>query len=687
MKAPISFKRLLVMLCMVLFYIISLSPATLAVESQISDNRFNVVFVVDASGSMNYTDKGNLRFEAIELFTNLLAEKGNTLGGIAFSKSIDVEQPLLGVSSQADRDTVTSALRSVTPDGYTNIGVALSGAVNMLLANGNQELPSVIVFLSDGNTEMASEKEQMESLEMKADALYAARQNDIQIYTVCLNANGKADISEMEQISSATGGVFEEVSSADDLQDVFNTFYNLIYGTSTIALADDMFASDGTLATPFQVPGIGVEEVNIIITGTPGDITLVSPDGSAPNVSSVSSESCTFLKMTNVIPGGWILNTVGVPGDHVKINMVYNLNLEVVTEVSPDKFPISSDQSITFTAMLNAGAVSAKSAEQYIGYAAEVEMMDAYHEPVKTVPMQVIGNRFEAVATLPEGTYFCAVRVSGNHIEKMSNEIGPISVVIPQEVEAAPANIPPVPVENPVKRTVYILPFRSASLSVDLTSLAADADGDPLQYKIISSSFMEGKDYEVAGDTLTMDNFSLFKGSYDIRATDPLGESCSIDLVVTSVNVGIVALILLGLAALVTVVVFVILLYIALTKPFRGTISVQSYCNGSYKKGTPPTLMRGRCKLSVFRLDPIGLDYTKSYFQATGQPYIYLVTNIPVIWNTQKTSKIKILSGAAVNVYVDENRSKSLTIRFDSRMTNKQVIKPKPRAPRVKARR
>lgn len=687
MKKSISCKCLLFVLCTVLLFLICFPSYASAADVQSESNRFNIVFVLDASNSINYTDENNLRFEAIELFSNLLAEEGNTLGGVVFSNGIDAEQPLQRISSQTDKDAVTSIFRSVVPVGYTNIGEALKRAVELIKENGSQDLPSVIVFLSDGNTEMPTDDELVESLEKKADALYEARKNDIQIYTVCLNANGRADTSEMEQISSATGGVFEEVSSAEDLQDVFNAFYNLIYGTSTITLADDVFTPDGTLSTPFQVPGIGVEEVNIIIAGKPHDISLVSPNGSTPNVSQVSSELCTFLKMKDVVPGNWTLNTVGVPGDSVKINMVYNVNLEVEATTDVEQVQIYEHQPFKVIAILKSGSVLANSKEQYTGYEAELNVMNAYHELIKTVPMITSGNGFEAELSLSEGAYFCSASIRGNYIEKTSNELGPIAVAIQpkQEVEPKeiPVNTPPKPIKDSVSKTVYILPFMPANLNVDLKSLATDTDGDSLQYKVVSSSFIENEDYTVSNDILTMNHFSLFKGSYDIQATDPKGESCTIELVVTSVNVGLIALILLGVAALVAIAVFGVLLYIAFTKPFRGTISVQSYCDG-VARGTPRSPKRGRCKLSVFGLDPIGLDYTKSYFQATGQPYIYLITNVPVMWNGQKSSKVRIQSGAQTNISLNSDESRVLEIRFSSRMNGRPVAKPRPRAPRAR---
>ena len=59
-----------------------------------SINRFNVVVVLDASNSMNYTDPNGFRYEAISQFTSLLAEQGNYLGGIVFSNHVSAQRAL-----------------------------------------------------------------------------------------------------------------------------------------------------------------------------------------------------------------------------------------------------------------------------------------------------------------------------------------------------------------------------------------------------------------------------------------------------------------------------------------------------------------------------------------------------------------------------------------------------------------
>lgn len=644
-----------------------------AEEEDSSINRFNVVVVLDASESMGYTDPTGLRYEAISQFTNLLADQGNYLGGIAFSNHVITQVDPFEMTSQEDKNAVSDSLQSVTSkkadnEGYTNIGEALSTAVDLLNTKGNSDLPSVIVFLSDGNTEMPTDDELTDSLDQKAEAIQAARENDIGIYTVCLNANNAADTSEMSQISNATGGVFQEVSNAEDLQDVFNNFYSLIYGTSTITMADDVFPADGVLRMDFEVPKTGVEEVNIVINGSTTNISLESPDGTPAKTSQVSSEMYTLIKMSDIISGKWTLITEGVPGERIKINMIYNTNLGVNVETNPDTKTISTTEDFIVKATLMSGNTMVTSSEQYAEYDAKLCVMDAYGDEIDSFPMRMEGDHFEVAHQFEEGVYYINVNVSlnGHSLEKNSTNIGPITVKT-DVGEGENESKAPVPVDTPVNKTVYIWPFKGGNLSVDMTTLATDAGEDSLKYEIVSSSFIEGTDYTVDGDVITMNHFSLSTGSYDIKATNSDGLSCNIELVVKSYNVGVLALIGIGICGLIALAVFLILLYIALTKPFRGTISAQSYSNGVYK-GVPRMKKRGRIKLSAFRMDPVGLDYNKSYFQATGDNFVYLITNKPVIWNGQKTSKVRIQSGADVTITIKEGDSRLLYIRFDSRV-------------------
>lgn len=668
MKRPRLMRCLLaiVLACTVL---LSLPCIQANAEKESSNNRFNVVIVLDASGSMKNTDPNGFRYEAISQFTGLLAEQGNVLGGVVFHTDLAAEKTLTEITSQAGKDAVTDMLKSIPSNGgWTNTGAGLARAVEMIKQNGDPELPSVILFLSDGNTEMASKEATQASLDQKADAIQEAREQGIQIYSVCLNANKSADVSEMRQLADATGGVFQEVAKAEDLQDVFNSFYNLIYGTSTITLVDEVFPDTGRLETTFDVPGLGVEEVNIIIYGNTTKMSLLKPDGSESSTTAVISETFSMLKLTDVVPGTWTLVTEGVPGDSIKINMVYNTNLGVEMSIIPEERIINPADPVTITAKLKGNNVLATSGDQYVGYTAELQVLDAYGELLESIPMEVVGDHFEVKQTFEEGTYYYKAIIKGNHIEKESEKVGPLTSTTDVLTEDEKNNTPPVPVNPVVEETVNIWPFVGGNFTLDMNTLATDAQDSTLRYKVESSSFIEGTDYTVdSNGILTMDHFSLSKGAFTISATDSWGLSCEIEVIVKSVNIGLLTLIGIGVLALIAAIIFGILLYIALTKPFRGTISAQSYCNGTYK-GIPRSPRRGREKLARFGMDNVGLDYQKSYFQATGQNYIFLVTDKEVIYNGQPTKKVRIQSGAAVTIYTGKDSTRSINIRFDSRM-------------------
>src|SRR5699024_1926605 len=74
------------------------------------------------------------------------------------------------------------------------------------------------------------------------------------------------------------------------------------------------------------------------------------------------------------------------------------------------------------------------------------------------------------------------------------------------------------PVSNgDVEETVKLWPFKDNTYTLDLTTLATDAEDSQLQYSVVSTSLInkaddpEG-DYTIEGNTLTQDNYSLRKG-------------------------------------------------------------------------------------------------------------------------------------------------------------------------------
>lgn len=97
--------RWLLTLFLVCAIILSL-PLPKANAQNFVNNRFNVVVVLDASGSMKNTDPNGLRYEAISQFFGLLAEQGNALGGVVFHTELAAEETLTEITDQSGKDTV-----------------------------------------------------------------------------------------------------------------------------------------------------------------------------------------------------------------------------------------------------------------------------------------------------------------------------------------------------------------------------------------------------------------------------------------------------------------------------------------------------------------------------------------------------------------------------------------------------
>ena len=644
---------------------------TARAEESSANNRFNVVIVSDASGSMLSTDPEGLRFEAINQFINLLAEQGNLLGAVSFADNINATEELTKVDSSEAKQKIADTLKNTPAKGDTNIGEALQKAVTMLDEAGDKDLPSIILFLSDGNTDLKDKKDMENSLNMKADAIQAAREKDIAIYSVCLNANKKADVSEMEQISQATGGEFREVGSATDLQEVFNSFYNLIYGTSTTQLLDEAFDESGVLETKFNVPGLGVEEINIIIYGKVSEVELFDAQGQKKEVFPVEYNTFTMIKSTDVSAGEWKLITKGTAGNHIKINMVYNTNLKVELKSEALGKVTNPKDGVKFEAYLSAGEIKADSSN-IAGYEAELVVSDAYGKELDKFPMTIVDDHFELNKNFENGVYFVKAHVSGNSLDKTSESLGPIEVSDKALTEEEKNNTPPVPVNEKIKKTVYIIPFRDNTVSFDLKGLAKDKEDKELHYMVASSSFIEGKDYSLGDDmVLKLYHYSLSRGDFDIKATDSKGLSCNISIVVKSINVGVVTAIAVLIIGLIVLAVMGYFAYRLWGTPFGGPITVTSDKGGERREQTV-TKKTGRLPLSRFRVSNIGFDIKKTYFEASGKPYIYMCSSKEFYCNGKLTKRARISNNIAVIVKPNKDSSDSITVLYQSRLKERR---------------
>ncbi|MBT1177697.1 VWA domain-containing protein [Bifidobacterium callimiconis] len=650
----------------------TIAPAALADDAQPggsqnaaqnSTNRFNVVFATDGSGSLKSTDKDNLRYPAISRFVALLAQNGNKVGGDVFGENVPLKQNLTELNSVQSKQDFITKIKSVQGQDWTNIGAGLQTAVDMLDQQKDPNLPSVIVLLSDGNTDMPNDDAKQQSLATKAQAIENARKNGYKIYTVSLNANGKADSNELKQIASATGGEFREVTKASDLQDVYSLYYSLLFNANTDGSGDIVIPDSGTAEGTFDVAKVGVEEANILVSGNVTDYSFTDPSGKQMSRDTLAGttfvgDSFTSVKITQPAAGQWKYSISGVPGDHVRIDIVRNTNVAATLKAGSKKNEIVTGDSVDFTAALDE-AGKGVAAAKYDGFTGTLNITDAKGGKAETEKMTTSDKGFTAKHKFAKkGSYTVQAVISGEGYDLKTT-------TLQYEV----GNSAPKPGAT-IEKTVKLWPFMNNSTKIDLKPGATDREDKTLTYKVKSTAFLPS-DYELKGSDLTMKNYSLSEGSFAIQATDSEGASCTFNVHIKTVNIGLLTLIGIGAAIVIALLVIGIGTWLALNKRFMGDCYMREYdsSNFGYREEVKRTKGRGRLPFLAFNINTNGFNPGKCYFQASGKDYVTVVIKGGPAYVSGQLQKEPIRVdgyGSEVTITSDPEGTKGVTVRFTS---------------------
>ena len=123
------------------------------------DNKADIIFVLDTSGSMNYALGGSNRITVLKntmvnSINNLTQNQYNRISIIQFSGNSQVL-----VSNSTDRQELINCINGLRAGGGTNYYAPLSDAVdeiNTMISNDTENREKVVIFISDGEPNLAS---------------------------------------------------------------------------------------------------------------------------------------------------------------------------------------------------------------------------------------------------------------------------------------------------------------------------------------------------------------------------------------------------------------------------------------------------------------------------------------------------------------------------------------------------
>jgi len=416
-------------------------------KADASQERFNIVFVTDNSGSLvngNKSDPDNYRHDAISMFLDLLPDSGNNVAAIVFSgtdsetdnsdanmesECLVLNTELEPINSREDKDALMEKITAKKPSGHTDIGTALLAAAKKL--DGMTEkngLRSIIVLFTDGFTQTAdkiandekSESKRKDPSELpvysksianreKAEQIIV--ENGITLCGVYLSGKeGKPEDNEILNLVRRANqcdeglslGSLEElyipVSNAESLTMAYKSFFSLITGTR---------ATEFTGEYSFEVPGMGVEEINInlIALGSTkkenqkimdqttlsiirGDQTEIVGKELAQLLSEGSSYA--VYKLQDCEPGIWKLRVNTPDLNKIESSLLISTSVSASMSVKKDTDAFLINRPVSVAAQLFSNGEALPNREAYRQYECvlEIRKADEGDRVWKTIPME-----------------------------------------------------------------------------------------------------------------------------------------------------------------------------------------------------------------------------------------------------------------------------------------------------------
>ena len=275
----------------------------------------DVRVLIDISGSMRQNDPDNLRRPALRMLAGLL-QPGNRAGVWTFAHRTNQLVPVAEVDAAWKKRAQSLSRQIASPGQFTNIEEVLDKA-SADWAGEPTTHARHLVLLTDGMVDVSKQADEnarsrARILDTLLPRLHAA---GAQVHTIALSE--RADHELMRQLAAETGGWYQQVAQADELQRVFLRMFEKVGSPDTLPLEDNRFVIDGS-----------VDEATVLLFRKPDapPAELVSPSGESYKDSDLPagvawSRDTGYDMITIASPekGEWVLQADMDPDNRVMI--------------------------------------------------------------------------------------------------------------------------------------------------------------------------------------------------------------------------------------------------------------------------------------------------------------------------------------------------------------------------------
>ncbi|MCU7905684.1 MAG: VWA domain-containing protein [Candidatus Thiodiazotropha sp. (ex Epidulcina cf. delphinae)] len=280
-----------------------------------ADERADVRILIDVSGSMKQNDPKNLRRPALRLLVGLLSSR--TRAGVwTFGQYVNMQIPLGQVDS-AWKERARKSSKSIgSPGRFTNIEGALRRSTEDWSGPPEPYRRSVIL-LTDGMVDISKDKARNAASKKRIlkKILPRLKEREATVHTIALSKN--ADHELMRALAVTTGGWYEQVENADQLQKVFLRIFEKVGKPDAVPLKDNKFTIDKSIteATLLVFRKSGVRPTEIV----PPQGEAFNADSAPVGVSWHRDDGYDMLTISDPRAGEWKVRAEFDPDNRVMV--------------------------------------------------------------------------------------------------------------------------------------------------------------------------------------------------------------------------------------------------------------------------------------------------------------------------------------------------------------------------------
>lgn len=555
---------------MVLINNLALSAS--AVESKVKDynfpkNELDIMFVLDVSGSMKITDPDRVSIEIIKMLVDLFGNGNTKMGFVAYNHSISSEATLKKISGDIERKELKNRLDQIRFQGDTDIGLGLSSAVDILAESKKKDRASIVILVSDGETDLPDEKYIRTNSMSEKDIISSidkAKKNNIAIHTIGMTNHFDGKVDSLKNISEKTEGKFYTANSPFQLFDILNDII-VKYKNLNLLSIKNLMANGKEQKIMIKDVDPYMSEFNLIVfSDKPLKESKIDKSGKDVNI--VRSKYYSMIHIINPNKENLELTIRGENKGNLKIAAVgdYPFCEAISTPANIYKNNVSQ---IHFYFKNSKTKRKLKEPDIYKKLKATLFLKNVTTNEIKQLPLRLGEAGMETEITPSAGKYEMYIQYTSLYMNGKTKKIKFETVNrLPQKAESLEFKI----VKN--NRTRIF----------DIKKAFYDKDGEELTYYIETVDKAD-KDVVLEDGKLIVTPEKVGKNIYSIRAVDTEGGECKNEVIIHNLPLFKYYHKEVTLCAIIIIIILTVFICIILVKKHRKALqSPPAFFEGTF---------------------------------------------------------------------------------------------------------